>query len=81
VARFLMVARDDNAAFASPGPAEAQAVIQKCITWSNGLREGGSLEIREIEELGQVAPPQSPGALLVRSSDSSGSSSDSKTPC
>lgn len=45
--RFLMVARDDNAAFASLGPAEAQAVIQKYIRWSQGLREAGKLQMGE----------------------------------
>jgi hypothetical protein len=45
--RFLIVARDDNAAFASLGPAEAQAVIQKYIAWSQGLRESGALKMGE----------------------------------
>jgi hypothetical protein len=45
--RFLMVARDDNAAFASLGPAEAQAVIQKYIAWSQGLRAAGHLQMGE----------------------------------
>ncbi|HEX9895901.1 MAG TPA: YciI family protein [Gemmatimonadales bacterium] len=45
--RFLMVARDDNAAFASLGPAETQAVIQKYIAWSQGLRASGNLQLGE----------------------------------
>lgn len=45
--RFLLVARDDNGAFASLSPAEAQAVIQKYIAWSEGLAAAGHLRMGE----------------------------------
>lgn len=45
--RYLLVARDDNAAFASLSPAEAQAVIQKYMAWTEGLKNAGHLRAGE----------------------------------
>lgn len=47
MALFLMLARDDGSAFGAMSPAEAQAVIEKYIAWSDRLRTSGKLKTGE----------------------------------
>lgn len=45
--QYLMLARDDGAAFGAMSPAEAQAVLEKYIAWSDRLRASGKLKTGE----------------------------------
>lgn len=44
---FLMLARDDGAAFGAMSPAEGQEVLEKYMAWSDRLRASGKLKTGE----------------------------------
>ncbi len=56
MSRFLVLLRDEPSGFASLGPAEMQAVIEKYIAWGDALRASGHLVMGEklVDGTGRV---------------------------